>query len=103
MTKPVFMDILIKLIAKCDEKEEYFSFARAERVRFGASTPAGRKKVALEQDSRICQAVSPCPRYGSASARQKREFRWYHGAYFVLLLGLMYAFLIENGELRMEN
>ena len=64
------MDILIKLIAKCDEKEEYFSFVRTERARFGASVSAGRKKVALEQNSRKNQAVTPYPRYGSASARE---------------------------------
>ena len=44
LTNPNLTAILLKLIHKCSEKEEYFSFARLERVRSVQAPRRGRRR-----------------------------------------------------------
>ena len=44
LTNPDLTAILLKLIHKCSEKEEYFSFARLERVRSVQAPRRGRRR-----------------------------------------------------------
>ena len=44
LTNPNLTVILLKLIRKCHEKEEYFSFARLERVRSVQAPRRGRRR-----------------------------------------------------------
>ena len=84
LTNPNLTAIILKLIHKCHEKEEYFSFARLERVRSVQAPRRGRRRSLWSRTAEVFKLLRFVHVTDRKSAQFFCEFRWYHGARFVL-------------------